>query len=114
MSRVVGIDLGTSNSLVAYMDGGGPRGIAGPAGSKLVPPVIGFDAGQAVIGEQARARRITRVDSTVYSVKRFMGKGIEDLSAELAYLPFSLPATSARLSRSKWPGGTTLLWSFRH
>ena len=104
MSRIVGIDLGTSNSLVAYMDGPGPRVIAGPDGSKLVPSVISFDDGQAVIGEQARARRITRVDSTVYSVKRFMGKGIEDLSAELAYLPFQLTGNEREIVQIKVAG----------
>jgi molecular chaperone DnaK (HSP70) len=104
MSRVVGIDLGTSNSLVAYMDGPSPRVIAGPYGDTLVSSVISFEDGQALIGERAKARRITRVDSTVYSVKRFMGKGIEDLSSELAYLPFQLTGNEREIVQIKVAG----------
>jgi Fe-S protein assembly chaperone HscA len=104
MSRVIGIDLGTTNSLVAYMEGGGPRVIVGPDGSRLVPSVISFEGGQAVIGEPAKARRISRVESTVYSVKRFMGKDVEDLSAEMAYLPFKLSSNEQEIVRIKVDG----------
>ncbi|MDA2916116.1 molecular chaperone DnaK [Nitrospinae bacterium AH_259_B05_G02_I21] len=101
MSHIVGIDLGTTNSLVAYMDGRIPRVIVGPDGSKLVPSVISFEDGRPVIGERAKARRITRVKSTVYSVKRFMGKGIEDLSSDLAYLPFHISGNEQEIVRIK-------------
>ncbi len=104
MSRVVGIDLGTTNSLVAYMDGPSPRVIVGHDGDKLVPSVISFEDGQAVIGEPAKARRLTSLDSTVYSVKRFMGKGIEDLSSELAYLPFHISGNEQEIVRIKVAG----------
>ncbi|MFQ5893276.1 MAG: Fe-S protein assembly chaperone HscA [Nitrospinota bacterium] len=104
MSRVIGIDLGTTNSLVAYMDSEGPHVITGPEGSPLVPSVISFESGQAVIGEGAKARRLTRAASTVYSVKRFMGKGLEDLSAELAYLPFQLSGSEHEVVRIKVAG----------
>ncbi|MFQ6671749.1 MAG: Fe-S protein assembly chaperone HscA [Candidatus Tectimicrobiota bacterium] len=104
MSRVIGIDLGTTNSLVAYMDSEGPHIITGPDGSPLVPSVISFESGQAVIGEGAKARRLTRAASTVYSVKRFMGKGLEDLSAELAYLPFQLSGSEHEVVRIKVAG----------
>ena len=102
MGRVVGVDLGTTNSLVAYMDGPSPRVIVGHDGDKLVPSVISFEKdGRPVIGEPAKARRLTSLDSTVYSVKRFMGKGIEDLSSELAYLPFHISGNEQEIVRIK-------------
>jgi Fe-S protein assembly chaperone HscA len=104
MSRVVGIDLGTTNSLVAYMDGPSPKVLSGPDGGKLVPSVISFENGRAVIGETAKARRHTGPESTVYSVKRFMGKGVEDLSNDLAYLPFHISGNENEIVRIKVAG----------
>jgi Fe-S protein assembly chaperone HscA len=90
MGRVVGIDLGTTNSLVAYMDKGTPKVIGGDHGG-LVPSVVSFLDGQIAVGFPAKMRLITHADRTIYSIKRFMGKGIEDISKEdRAFIPFEL------------------------
>jgi Fe-S protein assembly chaperone HscA len=85
---VVGIDLGTTNSLVAYVDGGVPRVIHDEDGSALVPSVVAFGATGPVVGHAARRMLVRDAPRTVYSVKRFMGKGYEDVREELRYFPF--------------------------
>src|SRR5579884_3236501 len=89
--RVVGIDLGTTNSLVAYMDLTGPRIIPGEDGDKLVPSVVTFtQTGNIVVGNEARRLLITQPERTVYSVKRLMGRGLADVQDELKLFPFHL------------------------
>ena len=89
--RVVGIDLGTTNSLVAYMEGDRPVVIPGEDGSNLVPSVVAIDPqGQVVVGNQARKYLIETPDRAVYSVKRLMGRGVEDVREELKLFPFRL------------------------
>jgi len=94
MSIVIGIDLGTTNSLVACMREGAPRIIsAGPGGSSL-PSLVSYLPGKgpehALVGDAARQRLIRDPKRTVYSVKRFMGKGREDVSEDLKRIPFEL------------------------
>jgi molecular chaperone DnaK (HSP70) len=86
---VVGIDLGTTNSLVAYVDGDRPCVLAGEEGHVLVPSVISFATGVPVVGEQARDGWVEQADKTVYSVKRFMGRAAEEIGEDRRYLPFS-------------------------
>src|SRR3954470_3977793 len=89
--RVVGIDLGTTNSLVAFMEGDAPVIIPGEDGDKLVPSVVAIDPnGEAVVGNAARKNLIETPDRAVYSVKRLMGRGVEDIQDELKYFPFRL------------------------
>ncbi len=89
MSRAVGIDLGTTNSLVAYVDGGQPVVICDPAGDPLVPSVVSVPSGGAVlVGREAQARLTTDPARTVYSVKRFMGRGPDDVRDDARRLPF--------------------------
>jgi Fe-S protein assembly chaperone HscA len=89
MSKVVGIDLGTTNSLVAYVQDGVPIVIRDAAGDALVPSVLSIaDDGGVLIGRAAEARLVTDASRTVYSVKRFMGRGIEDVQDEREHLPF--------------------------
>jgi Fe-S protein assembly chaperone HscA len=85
---VVGIDLGTTNSLVAYMDRGVPRVIRDDEGRGLVPSVVAFGAAGSVVGDAARRMLVRNAERAVYSVKRFMGKGFEDVREELRYFPF--------------------------
>ena len=85
---VVGIDLGTTNSLVAYMDRGAPRVIRDDEGRGLVPSVVAFGAAGSVVGDAARRMLVRNAERAVYSVKRFMGKGFEDVREELRYFPF--------------------------
>src|SRR3954454_1090709 len=87
--RVVGIDLGTTNSLVAYMEGDRPVVIPGEDGSNLVPSVVALDPnGQIIVGNAARKYLIETADRAVYSVKRLMGRGYEDIKDELRLFPF--------------------------
>ncbi len=89
--RIVGIDLGTTNSLVAYMAGDRPVVIPGEDGSNLVPSVVALDEnGQIVVGNPAHKYLIETADHAVYSVKRLMGRGVEDVKDELKLFPFRL------------------------
>jgi Fe-S protein assembly chaperone HscA len=87
--RVVGIDLGTTNSLVAYMEGDRPVVIPGEDGANLVPSIVALDAaGQIVVGNAARKYLIETPERAVYSIKRLMGRGVEDIQEELKLFPF--------------------------
>src|ERR1700736_5410826 len=89
--RIVGIDLGTTNSLVAFMQGESPVVIPGDDGLNLVPSVVALDAdGQPVIGNSARRYLIETPERAVYSIKRLMGRGVEDIKEELKLFPFRL------------------------
>src|SRR3972149_596 len=100
---IIGIDLGTTNSLVAYADEAGPRLIAGPAGGGdvLPPSVVAFeDVGRgARIGREARAHAVERPTTTVYSIKRLMGKGVADLAGDLRRLPYGAERRSGEDGR---------------
>jgi molecular chaperone DnaK len=89
MSKVVGIDLGTTNSLVAYAKDGVPIIIRDRAGDGLVPSIVSVDAeGTVYVGREAQRRLLTDAGRSVYSVKRFMGKGIDDVGDEARLFPF--------------------------
>ncbi|HTE20748.1 MAG TPA: Hsp70 family protein, partial [Armatimonadota bacterium] len=89
--RVVGIDLGTTNSLIAYMRDGQPVVIGGGEGSPLVPSIVCFHPdGKVIVGEAARHCLFEHPERTVYSVKRLMGRGLADVGAERANLPYTL------------------------
>jgi Fe-S protein assembly chaperone HscA len=87
---VVGIDLGTTNSLVAWMDGDVPRVIPDEEGRALLPSVVAFGPAGPVVGEAAKRQLIRNAERAAYSIKRFMGKGYEDVQAELRYFPFKV------------------------
>jgi Fe-S protein assembly chaperone HscA len=95
MSRIIGIDLGTTNSLVAYVDEatGLPRVIPDEEGRILLPSIVSFTSEGVLVGEPARRQLVRRPTSTVYSVKRFMGRGYEDVKEELAHFPFAVAPT---------------------
>lgn len=89
--RIVGIDLGTTNSLVAFMQGDRPVVIPGEDGSNLVPSVVALDSqGQMLVGNAARRPLIETPERAVYSIKRLMGRGSEDIGEELKLFPFHL------------------------
>jgi Fe-S protein assembly chaperone HscA len=92
VSRIIGIDLGTTNSLVAYVDeaSGLPRVIPDAEGRPLLPSIVGFTPQGLIVGEAARRQLARRPADTVYSVKRLMGRGYEDVKDEIAYLPFQV------------------------
>ena len=89
--RVVGIDLGTTNSLVAYMDVSSPKVIAGEDGSRPVPSIVSYTrSGEIVVGNAARELLISDPERTAYSVKRLMGRGVADVADELKLFPFQM------------------------
>ena len=90
MSRIVGIDLGTTNSLIAYMDKGTPRVVPDQDGVAKVPSIVGMTDNGLIVGDPAKAHLTRDPSRTIYSVKRFMGKGLADVSDELKYFPYSL------------------------
>ena len=91
MSQVVGIDLGTTNSLVAYAKNGVPEVIRDASGDALVPSVVSIgEDGTIFVGREAQRRLLVAPSRTVYSVKRFMGRGVEDVRDESSLLPFAV------------------------
>src|SRR6201995_3969939 len=92
-TRVVGIDLGTTNSLVAFMQGDQPQVIPGDDGSKLVPSVVAMPATgkeRVIVGNAAGAHLLAAPNRAVYSVKRLMGRGVDDVAEELKLFPFRI------------------------
>ena len=90
MARIFGIDLGTTNSLIAYMDGDTPRVITGRHERTMVPSVVALTDNGILVGDAAKDYLIRGSDRTVYSIKRFMGRGLADVSEELKYFPYRL------------------------
>src|SRR5215470_2277122 len=102
MGRIVGIDLGTTNSLVAYLDpqSGAPKCVPGPSGSTLCPSIVSLDPdGSIIVGEPARRRLLTQPERTIYSVKRLMGRGPSDIQSELKLFPFRVDPSSDHVIR---------------
>ena len=90
MARIFGIDLGTTNSLIAYMDGQTPRVIPGRHGRTMVPSVVALTDNGIIVGDPAKDHLIRNSERTVYSVKRFMGRGLADVVEELKHFPYRL------------------------
>jgi len=102
MPRIVGIDLGTTNSLVAIVEDGTPRVIPGPDGNNLVPSIVYFDDnGNTLVGNPAREKMIEKPRNTIFSIKRFMGKGMADVRNDLGLLPFEVSSASDTIIRMK-------------
>ena len=79
MGKIIGIDLGTTNSVVAVMEGGEPTVIPSSEGNRTVPSVVGFSkTGERVVGQLAKRQAVTNPTNTVYSIKRFMGRRWDD------------------------------------
>jgi len=97
--RVVGIDLGTTNSLVAFMGDNGPEVIRDEPGNALVPSIVYYDDDEdrLLVGEEARDRLITEPRKAIYSVKRFMGKGSADVQEDLSLVPFQIAPDSEQV-----------------
>jgi molecular chaperone DnaK len=89
MSKVIGIDLGTTNSVVAVMEGGEPVVITNPEGGRLTPSVVGFSkTGERLVGQVAKRQAVTNPENTVFSIKRFMGRRYEEVSEEMKMVPY--------------------------
>ena len=104
---IVGIDLGTTNSLVAVCDASGPRVLADDAGRALLPSVVRFVAGAApVVGHEARARAVEHAEDTVHSAKRFMGRGHAECAAQAGGLPYAVVEGPRGLAAFRVGGAT--------
>src|ERR1041385_6508491 len=91
MAKTIGIDLGTTNSCVAVMEGGEPKVIANEEGGRTTPSVVGFTkTGERLVGQVAKRQAITNPENTVYSIKRFMGRRFDEVSEELKMVPYKV------------------------
>src|SRR5881409_652155 len=89
MSKIIGIDLGTTNSVVAVIDGGEPVVIANQEGGRTTPSVVGFTkVGERLVGQVAKRQAITNPENTVYSIKRFMGRRDDEVGEEARMVPY--------------------------
>ncbi|MBI4411075.1 MAG: molecular chaperone DnaK [Deltaproteobacteria bacterium] len=90
-SKVIGIDLGTTNSCVAVMEGGEPKIIPNQEGARTTPSVVAFTKdGEILVGQAAKRQAITNPDNTVYSIKRFMGRKFDEVSQEIKLVPYKV------------------------
>ena len=91
MSKVIGIDLGTTNSVVAVMEGGKPKVIINPEGGRTTPSVVAFTGkGETLVGQVAKRQAITNPDNTISSIKRFMGRRYDEIPEEIKIVPFKV------------------------
>ena len=95
MSKIIGIDLGTTNSVVAVMEGGEPVVITNPEGSRLTPSVVAFTkAGERLVGQVAKRQAVTNPENTVFSIKRFMGRKYDEVNEEMKMVPYEVVRAS--------------------
>jgi molecular chaperone DnaK len=95
MSKIIGIDLGTTNSVVAVMEGGEPVVITNPEGSRLTPSVVAFTkTGERLVGQVAKRQAVTNPENTVFSIKRFMGRRFDEVNEEMKMVPYTVAAAS--------------------
>src|SRR5687767_7973162 len=91
MPKVIGIDLGTTNSVVAVVEGGNPTVITNQEGSRLTPSVVGFTKdGEILVGQVAKRQAITNPENTVFSIKRFMGRRHDEVVSEMKLVPYKV------------------------
>jgi molecular chaperone DnaK len=96
MSKIIGIDLGTTNSVVAVMEGGQPVVIPNQEGGRTTPSVVGFaKSGERLVGQVAKRQSVTNPENTVYSIKRFMGRRFDEVSQEMKLVPYKVVAGDA-------------------
>ncbi len=91
MGKIIGIDLGTTNSVVAVMEGGEPKVIANEEGGRTTPSVVGFTkTGERLVGQVAKRQAITNPENTIYSIKRFMGRRFDEVNEEMKMVPYKV------------------------
>jgi molecular chaperone DnaK len=95
MAKIIGIDLGTTNSVVAVMEGSDPTVITNPEGGRTTPSVVAFTkSGERLVGQVAKRQAITNPENTIYSIKRFMGRRFNEVQSEIKTVPYKVTATS--------------------
>src|ERR1700746_1997534 len=91
MAKIIGIDLGTTNSVVAVMEGGEPKVIANEEGGRTTPSVVAFTkSGERLVGQVAKRQAITNPENTIYSIKRFMGRRFDEVNDEMKMVPYKV------------------------
>ncbi|HEY0284539.1 MAG TPA: Hsp70 family protein [Vicinamibacterales bacterium] len=104
MSKIIGIDLGTTNSVVAVMEGGESTVITNPEGNRLTPSIVAFTkAGERLVGQVAKRQAVTNPENTIFSIKRFMGRKFDEVNEEMKMVPFRV----VRASNGAWLSTTT-------
>ena len=105
MSKIIGIDLGTTNSVVAVMEGGEPVVITNPEGNRLTPSVVAFTkSGERLLGQVAKRQAVTNPENTVFSIKRFMGRRYDEVSDEMKMVPYRVEKMADGGARVKVAG----------
>jgi len=95
MSKIIGIDLGTTNSVVAVMEGNEPKVIVNSEGSRLTPSVVGFAKnGERLVGQVAKRQAVTNPENTIFSIKRFMGRKYDEVNEEMKMVPYKVTRAS--------------------
>ncbi|MCD4830428.1 MAG: molecular chaperone DnaK [Anaerohalosphaeraceae bacterium] len=98
MGKIIGIDLGTTNSVVAVMEGSTPKVLVNSSGNRLTPSVVGFtDKSERLIGQIAKHQQVTNPENTVFSIKRFMGRRHNEVASEEKLVPYKITGASAEL-----------------
>src|SRR5205809_3474657 len=93
--KVIGIDLGTTNSVVAVMEGGQPAVIVNQEGSRITPSVVAFAKdGERLVGQIAKRQSVTNPENTIFSIKRFMGRKYDEVASERTRVPYSVVGAS--------------------
>ena len=105
MSKIIGIDLGTTNSVVAVMEGGQPVVIPNQEGGRTTPSVVGFaKSGERLVGTVAKRQAVTNPEQTIYSIKRFMGRRYDEVSEEMKLVPYKVVAGEGNDARVEGGG----------
>ena len=105
MSKIIGIDLGTTNSVVAVMEGSEPAVITNPEGNRLTPSVVAFTKGdERLVGQVAKRQAVTNPENTVFSIKRFMGRRYEEVSEEMKMVPYEVVKSASGAAEIKAGG----------
>src|SRR5947199_7083647 len=92
MSKIIGIDLGTTNSVVSVMQGGEPVVIPNQEGARTTPSVVAITkSGERLVGQVAKRQAVTNPENTIYSIKRFMGRRYDEVSEEMKRVPHHVP-----------------------
>ena len=95
MSKIIGIDLGTTNSVVAVMEGGEPTVVTNPEGSRLTPSVVAFTkTDERLVGQVAKRQAVTNPENTIFSIKRFMGRRYDEVDEEMKMVPYAVVRAS--------------------
>src|SRR6187455_319527 len=106
MGRIIGIDLGTTNSVVAVMEGGEPTVIPSAEGGRTIPSVVAFTkGGERLVGQVAKRQAITNPTNTVFSIKRFMGRRWDEVNEEMKMVPYRVGRDGDRVTVIVAPGG---------